>query len=285
MSDKKDENIDQGVIDSFGYEWEAFEYSLDQSTTALDTQFSAYCSPLDMSLFDPNTSIAGDFGAGSGRWTSRLLQNFQKVYALEPSAGANRVLKKKFDENTRVVILQETVGKNSIPNESLDLAVSLGVLHHIPDTALAIRDVGVKIKKNGFFLCYLYYNLENKPFFYRLLVHLINVVRKVISKLPQRIKVLSSYLIAVVAYLPLARFSKLLGRFGVNVSNIPLHHYAEMPFMMLANDSLDRFGTTLEQRFSQEQIRQMLKDADFNLETLVFSEIEPYWTFSVQKNS
>jgi len=285
VSDKKDENIDQGVIDSFGYEWEAFEYSLDQSTTALDTQFSAYCSPLDMSLFDPNTSIAGDFGAGSGRWTSRLLQNFQKVYALEPSAGANRVLKKKFDENTRVVILQETVGKNSIPNESLDLAVSLGVLHHIPDTALAIRDVGVKIKKNGFFLCYLYYNLENKPFFYRLLVHLINVVRKVISKLPQRIKVLSSYLIAVVAYLPLARFSKLLGRFGVNVSNIPLHHYAEMPFMMLANDSLDRFGTTLEQRFSQEQIRQMLKDADFNLETLVFSEIEPYWTFSVQKNS
>jgi hypothetical protein len=58
-----------------------------------------------------------------------------------------------------------------------------------------------------------------------------------------------------------------------------------MPFMMLANDSLDRFGTTLEQRFSQEQIRQMLKDADFNLETLIFSEIEPYWTFSVQKNS
>ncbi len=27
------------------------------------------------------------------------------------------------------------------------------------------------------------------------------------------------------------------------------------------------------------------KNADFNLETLVFSEIEPYWTFSVQKNS
>jgi SAM-dependent methyltransferase len=285
VSDKKDENVDQGVIDSFGHEWEVFEYSLDQSTAALDTQFSAYCSPLDLSLFDPNTSIAGDFGAGSGRWTSRLLKNFHKVYALEPSAGANRVLKKKFDENTRVVILQETVGKNSIPEESLDLAISLGVLHHIPDTALAIRDVGVKIKKKGFFLCYLYYNLENKPFFYRLLFRLINVVRKVISKLPQRIKVLISYIIAVTVYMPLARFSKLLGKLGINVSNIPLHHYADMPFMMLANDSLDRFGTTLEQRFSKDQIRQMLKNADFNLETLVFSEIEPYWTFSVQKNS
>jgi hypothetical protein len=58
-----------------------------------------------------------------------------------------------------------------------------------------------------------------------------------------------------------------------------------MPFVMLANDSLDRFGTSLEQRFSKEQIKLMLEKADFNMDTLVFSDIEPYWTFSVQKNS
>jgi hypothetical protein len=94
-----------------------------------------------------------------------------------------------------------------------------------------------------------------------------------------------SYVIATTVYWPLARFSKLLGRIRINVSNIPLHHYAEMPFMMLANDSLDRFGTTLEQRFSREQIKLMLEKADFDMDTLVFSDVEPYWTFSVQKNS
>jgi SAM-dependent methyltransferase len=285
MSNKKDQNLDQGVIDGFGHEWETFDYSLSDSDVALDAQFSAYCSPLDMNIFDPNKSIVGDFGAGSGRWTSRLLEKFHKVYALEPSAGANRVLKKKFGENNRVVVLQETVGVNSIPDESLDLAVSLGVLHHIPDTALAIKDLAVKIKKNGFFLCYLYYNLENKPFYYKLIFHVINLFRKVVSKLPQRAKVAVTYIIAITIYWPLARFSKLLGRFRINVSNIPLHHYAEMPFVMLANDSLDRFGTTLEQRFSKEQIKLMLEKADFNIDTIVFSDIEPYWTFSVQKNS
>ena len=52
---------------------------------------------------------------------------------------------------------------------------------------------------------------------------------------------------------------------------------------MLANDALDRFGTSLEQRFSKAEITEMLRDADFDLSTLKFSEIEPFWTFTVNK--
>ena len=54
---------------------------------------------------------------------------------------------------------------------------------------------------------------------------------------------------------------------------------------MLANDALDRFGTSLEQRFSQAEIRQMLGAADFDLSTLKFSDAEPFWTFAVQKKN
>ena len=81
----------------------------------------------------------------------------------------------------------------------------------------------------------------------------------------------------------MARFSKLLNKFGINTSNIPLHHYADMPFVMLANDALDRFGTSLEQRFSKAEITEMLASAGFDVSTLQFSEIEPFWTFSVKK--
>jgi hypothetical protein len=56
-----------------------------------------------------------------------------------------------------------------------------------------------------------------------------------------------------------------------------------MPFVMLANDALDRFGTTLEQRFSKAEITEMLIGADFDISTLKFSDIEPFWTFSVNK--
>jgi len=248
---KKDENLDQGVIDSFGHEWATFDYGETETSEALDAQFMAYCAPIDLNQFNPKTSVAGDFGAGSGRWASRLIQYFSLVYALEPSDGASTVLKKKFSGEAKIMVLQETVGANSIPLASLDLAMSLGVLHHIPDTGLAIKDVSRRIKPGGVFLCYLYYSLENKPTFYKLIFKAVDGVRRVI--------------------------------FGVNTSNIPLHHYADMPFVMLANDALDRFGTSLEQRFSKAEITEMLRSAGFDIATLKFSDSEPFWTFSVKK--
>jgi SAM-dependent methyltransferase len=148
---EKDQNLDHRVIDSFGHEWATFDYAERVADDALDAQFLAYCSPLDLSQFSAKLSVAADFGAGSGRWTSRLLPSFSLIYALEPSDGASKVLKKKFSMDPRIKILQETVGFNSIPNHSLDLAVSLGVLHHIPDTSLAISHIAKKLRVKGNF--------------------------------------------------------------------------------------------------------------------------------------
>jgi SAM-dependent methyltransferase len=280
---KKDQNLDQHVIDSFGREWSAFDYAESETDDALDTQFSAYCKPIDLTHFNSKSSVAADFGAGSGRWASRLLPFFSLVYALEPSDGANKVLKNKFFKESRMTILQETVGANSIPSGSLDLAMSLGVLHHIPDTGLAIKDVASKIKGGGVFLCYLYYKLENKPLYYRGLFWVSNSLRWVISRMPYSMGRLITKIIAGAIYLPLARTSRLLGNKGKDVSNFPLHHYADMPFVMLQNDALDRFGTRLEQRFSKNEITEMLGKAGFDLSTLKFSDVEPFWTFSVKK--
>ena len=280
---EKDKNIDQNVIDGFGHEWTAFDYTETETAEALDAQFAAYCAPLDLSQFNPVTSVAGDFGAGSGRWSSRLAPYFSSVYALEPSDGASTVLKSKFVGDPKIAVLQETVGVNSIPVGSLDLAMSLGVLHHIPDTALAIKDVARSIKPSGYFLCYLYYDLENKPMYYKMIFQGVNLVRRVICSLPQPLKRLSATVIAALIYWPLARSSKFLEKLGRNTSNLPLHHYANMPFVMLANDALDRFGTSLEQRFSKAEITEMLREAGFDLNTLKFSDAEPFWTFAVQK--
>jgi SAM-dependent methyltransferase len=280
---EKDQNLDQQVIDSFGHEWAVFHYAESETDEALDSQFLAYCSPIDLSQFNAKSSVAADFGAGSGRWASRLLPHFSLVYALEPSDGANKVLKNKFSKESRMTILQETVGANSISAGSLDLAMSLGVLHHIPDTGLAIKDVASKIKSGGVFLCYLYYKLENKPLYYRGLFWTSNSLRWVISRLPYALRKLIARVIAALIYLPLARTAKLLSGNGKNVSNFPLHHYANMPFVMLQNDALDRFGTRLEQRFSKKEITEMLGNAGFDLSTLKFSDVEPFWTFSVKK--
>jgi SAM-dependent methyltransferase len=279
----KDSNFDQSVIDSFGHEWAQFEYFERDSEEALDHQFDAYCAPINLLHFKENYSIAADFGAGSGRWTSRLLPYFKLIYALEPSDGAISVLHTKFNGNSKVKILKETIGENSIPDDSLDLGVSLGVLHHVPNTSLALMEVSRKIKGGGYFLCYLYYKLDDKPFFYRKIFRYSDVLRQRISRMSPRRKKQITIWIAAFVYWPLSRISRLVSRLGVDVKNFPLHQYAKMPFKMLANDSLDRFGTALEQRFSREEITEMLRKAHFDIDTLVFSEIEPFWTFSVKK--
>ena len=278
-----DINYHKDVINSFGHEWATFNYLDEKTETDLDTQFLAYTSQLNWSLFDKNFSTAADFGAGSGRWTSRLMSHFSLIYALEPSDGAINVLKTKFSSKSQIQILQETVGDNSIPDESLDFAMSLGVLHHIPNTGEAIKKIYSKLKPGGLFLCYLYYKLDDKPFSYRLLFRVAHVSRWVICYLPFAWRMRISKLIAILVYLPLARISRFYASKGRDVSNIPLHHYADMPFIMLQNDALDRFGTRLEQRFTKKDIEKMLSVAEFKLSTLKFSEVEPYWTFIVKK--
>jgi hypothetical protein len=146
-----------------------------------------------------------------------------------------------------------------------------------------LGQIQFQMKPGGEFLCYLYCKLEGKPFSYRLIFAVANVVRNLISRSPYPVKRTVSKLIAVFIYLPLARFSKLLHKAGRNVDNIPLHQYKDLPFYMLSNDALDRFGTRLEQRFNKEEIADMLSRAGFDMSTLKFSDAEPFWTFSVKK--
>ena len=280
---KKSLNIDHGVVDHFGREWAKYNYLNGIASEALDKQFMAYTSPIDLEEFDSESSVAADFGAGSGRWTERLSPYFQKVYALEPSAAAVQVMNEKFSQDSKVRVLHEDIEKNSISENSLDLAISLGVLHHIPNTSQAVIDVGNKIKSGGTFLCYLYYKVEDKPLYYRAVFRIVNVVRHSISRLPHTLRMFIAKLIAFSVYLPLARFSRFRLKSRKDISNIPLHHYAEMPFIMLENDALDRFGTRLEKRFNKEDIKKMLEAANFDLNTLQFSEAEPFWTFTVRK--
>lgn len=281
----KDENFDPKVIADFGHEWKKYGYLDNQSEDSLDQQFASYCKPIDLNQFLYKDSVVADFGAGSGRWTSRLLPYFSKIYAIEPSDGAYEVLRSKFNNNPQVEILNETVGGNSLMRESLDLAISLGVLHHIPDTAKAIRDIAETIKPSGHFLCYLYYKLDDKPSYYRFMFKVSDIARNRISKLSPNLKRGVCDFLALIIYLPLARISKLIKLLGLDNSNFPLHHYADLPMFMLRNDALDRFGTSLEQRFSKKDIVNMLGNAGFDLNTLEFSDAEPFWTFSVVKSS
>lgn len=276
-------NSNKKVIRDFGEEWSRFNYLSDDDVNSLREQFERYIAPLPEMLFKNGRIIAADIGAGAGRWSHYLKEYCERLYVVEPSVKAFEICLERFQTDSRISVLRESVERNSIPNDELDLAVSLGVLHHVPNTQEALSSIFTKVKPGGYFLGYLYYAMENRRGYYRMIWRLSEFFRIIISHSPKGIKFFVSELIALIIYLPLARFSALLSTWNVSTDGIPLHQYANLSYQVMRNDALDRFGTTLEQRFTKDQIRKMLTSAGFDVSTLNFSESEPFWTFSIQK--
>lgn len=84
-------------------------------------------------------------------------------------------------------------------------------------------------------------------------------------------------LTAGVAYWPLARCAALLERAGAGrlASTFPLSFYRHLSFGTMRNDSLDRFGTRLERRYTRAAIIALMQDA--GLVDVALSGSPPYW--------
>jgi hypothetical protein len=117
--------------------------------------------------------------------------------------------------------------------------------------------------------------MENRPRWYRLLWQATDLLRAVVCRMPSIARNLICDGIAAGIYMPLARTASLLNRIGLEPQHWPLCQYAAMPFYMMRNDALDRFGTPLERRFTRRQIEGMLAAAEF--QQVCFSESPPYW--------
>jgi hypothetical protein len=154
---------------------------------------------------------------------------------------------------------------------SADFGFSLGVLHHIPDTTGELAACVRKLKPGAPFLLYLYYRLENRPFWYRALWRATVLPRLIISRLPNVLKIAVCELIAACVYRPAAR---LAGRLP-GLRHLPLAHYRNLSYYTMRTDALDRFGTRLEKRFSRKEMASLMQLG--GLRDITFHESFPYW--------
>lgn len=273
------ENIDLTTVHSFGEEWKAFHQFKETEIKKIGDTYFDIVSP-DMIGKD---KIAADFGCGTGRWSKYFHNKVGAVAAIDPSEAvlaAGELLK----DVDNVQLYQASIDNLPFADNYFDFGFSLGVLHHIPDTQKAMTACIKKVKPGGHFLVYLYYSLDNRGFLYKALFSLSNLIRGVVSKMPDKLKRFSCDLLAIFFYMPFVLLSRLLKLLGVskNVrSRIPLHSYESTSFYIIRNDALDRFGTPLEQRFSKDQIKVMMENA--GLTNIVFSEQAPYWHAIGQK--
>ncbi len=237
------QNIDKLTVEGFGDEWDSFDQTA-LSDGEWQELFDRYFAIFPFDTLPPKAE-GFDLGCGSGRWARGVVDKVGTLNCIDPSDKALAVAKRQL-AGTNVAKFH-CAGVDSIPLEdcSQDFGYSLGVLHHIPDTAAAMADCVKKLKPGAPFLVYLYYAFDNRPFWFRAIWKTTDFFRFGISRLPFGLRKLVTNVIAALVYWPLARLAGLLERLGLNVDSVPLAPYRSTSFYSMRTDALDRFGSLL----------------------------------------
>ena len=266
-------NIDAKTVDGFGDEWTRF----DQRAVSNEEVKELFLQYFKLFPWDrlPKNAVGFDLGCGTGRWGRLVAPRVGHLHCIDASDAALKVAKANLADSSNCEFHHASVERIPLPDESMDFGYSLGVLHHVPDTAAGIRSCVAKLKLGAPFLVYLYYRFDNRPPWFPFLWKSADLVRRQVSKLPSQLRYQICDLIAATVYFPLARSARLLEKVGINVEHFPLAAYRRRSFYIMRTDALDRFGTLLEQRFTAEEIRRMMEDA--HLEHVTFNDTPPYW--------
>ncbi len=270
--DTDGKNIDHTVVDAFGEEWLKFNQFSDSDIKNIGNQ---YFDIVGEEIVNKNSYVL-DIGCGTGRWAKYLSTRAGFIEAIDPSNAVFAANKLLADINN-IRITKASIDNIPFEDETFDFAMSIGVLHHIPDTQQAMKDAVKKVKKGGYFYCYLYYNLDNRGLLFKSVFNASTLLRRGVSRMPAGVKKVVCDGIAVVIYMPLVLLTRLSYKIGMKSAGkkIPLSDYADKSFFVIRNDALDRFGTTLEQRFSKNQIIEMMEKS--GLHNIVVSDGTPYY--------
>jgi SAM-dependent methyltransferase len=265
-------NLDPETVASFGDEWARFDQS-GMSDDEARKVFNEYFHVFPWGDL-PADAVGFDMGCGSGRWARWVAPRVGRLHCVDPS-NAIEVARRKLAGYDNIKFHRASVDAAPLARESQDFGYSLGVLHHVPDTGSAIRSCVALLKPGAPFLLYLYYAFDNRPGWYGTLWRVSDTARRYICRLPPKVKLLVTDVIAAIVYWPLARLSNVLERIGLPIGSMPLSYYRQHNFYTMRTDARDRFGTPLEQRYTRAEIALMMESA--GLMNVRFSEKAPFW--------
>jgi 2-polyprenyl-3-methyl-5-hydroxy-6-metoxy-1,4-benzoquinol methylase len=277
MSKSRSEDTESKVVDSFGEEWNRFNQRHGISQDELSNYFFKYFHKvLSTYPLDNRTKIC-DYGAGSGRWADYFVRGSHDVTLVEPS-NCVAVLKERFRGYNRTKVIQTTILDHYRPGY-YDFSYCLGVLHHTFSVEESLRRIVQNSKVGGVVLIYVYQSISPRRYPHKFLVlTLVSLVRTYVADMPPSLKFRVCDIIALCVYLPLSlchKFFRFFGLFKFSNYILPLGFYVDSSFYTMRTDSLDRFGTRIEARFSRDEVRALMEHA--GLGEVTFNNGDPYW--------
>jgi SAM-dependent methyltransferase/uncharacterized protein YbaR (Trm112 family) len=255
---------------AFGEEWRYFSAHLPDYEALARSYF-------DLLEEQDFSGLTLDAGCGMGRWARHAAGRGRALLAVDLSESVE-VAARTLAGLPNTHVLQADVYRLPFPRGIFDLVYSLGVLHHLPDPQEGLKRVAWHLKEGRRFLGYFYYAFDNRPGFYRVLIPVVSALRWIISRFPRQLARVVCLFIAIFVYWPLIQLGRLLNAMGFREAarHVPLYEfYGGKRFSIIFNDSVDRFATAIEFRFSREQLRETFSRA--GLGEVRFSETAPFW--------
>jgi ArsR family transcriptional regulator len=101
-----------------------------------------------LALLDPSL-VVGDLGCGTGALTAALAPHVAQVHAVDASPAMLAAASARLASCANVTVTEGALEALPLPDASLDVAVLMLVLHHVPDPARALREVHRVLRPAG----------------------------------------------------------------------------------------------------------------------------------------
>ena len=245
---------------SFAFEWERFG----DHRAEWERNFLDYLQPHQPDFFAGLKVL--DAGSGSGRHSAQAARFGARVVAVDIGESIDTT---RANTPESVVTIQSDLEDIPLAEESFDLVMSIGVLHHLPNTERALNLLVPLARPGGLVRIYLYW--EPELAWHRFLLKGVSASRRVTKRMPHGLLLFLCYPLAVVLSLLFVWPYSLLRRIpGARklAEQFPLKTYADYPFMVLVNDQFDRFSAPIERRYDRAEVEQLMRRAGLvNVET------------------
>lgn len=256
---------------TFGEEWKKYPDILPEDKNAFFQYFDL------VNLPDLSDARVCDLGCGIGRWSYFLKDACRELVLLDFSE-AIFVARNNLRNTNNAIFFMGDIKRLPFRKDFTDFLFCLGVLHHLPTNALdEVRSLKTYAPN---LLIYLYYALDNRPLYFRILLSIVTMMRNLVSRNTNSLfRSIFTRLVAIGVYLPLINLGRILKPVGLS-QYIPLYEaYNKRGFRGICQDVYDRFFTRIEQRFSKKQISTLTD----TFSDITISEKLPYWHFMCRR--
>lgn len=141
---------------SFSAEWEShFENNMDTTWGwKVEDRYEQFLLETETDRNEVNQKIVMDAGCGNGDLTKFISRNAKMALGIDLSNSVFLAEKNREDKN--VCFIKGDLQAPPVADESIDIIVSNGVIHHTPNTKNTFNSLAKKVAQNGKFYIWLY---------------------------------------------------------------------------------------------------------------------------------